>query len=82
MTTHGFTVEERDCKVCGLLAREKVTLEPVFSSFILFIPFCSAYVNVPNCPEESTNSKSTENYSLHGPSGSPMGEHKAHGNKK
>lgn len=37
-TTHGFTVEERDCKVCGLLAREKVTLEPQSSllSFSLF----------------------------------------------
>lgn len=37
-TTHGFTVEERDCKVCGLLAREKVTLESQSSllSFSLF----------------------------------------------
>lgn len=71
-TTHGFTKEERDCGV-WLAAREKVTWNPSLLLFILFVPFCSTYVNVPNCPEESTNSKSTENYNLHGPFRVPHG---------
>lgn len=48
-TTHGFTVEERDCRVCGLLAREKVTSEHQ-SSVLSFSLFYSVLLKlmVPN----------------------------------